>query len=166
MFSIFSDSMESLAKEFPNQIGTVKLAFYKHLERALPNDISKRDTEILEVANAQVINLLTGEEVWTIAPQSLRDTDIDYKREILPLINGRAELLMSSDRSLRELIVATLRMRLVLNQYSKGIDFIDTQEGKRITELLDRYGGEFAKFEPKYYRKLIRRLITNDQIRS
>jgi hypothetical protein len=91
----------------------------------------------------QVVNFLMGhvfDPFDTHVPEGVRSFALEISGEIPEV----AFNLMRQDKNLRELVVYTLRMRLVLGSVQDG-KFRETQEGERIGQLLQLYGGEFQE---------------------
>lgn len=161
------------AKDFETQLAEIKIVLYKHFTREFKANILEQgkqygdyEEKLFGAYSGQLINYLLGEDGKEMNKE-VDDETKDIINEIKPLISERATAIMEADKSLREAIVYTLRMKLVLNQYSKGADFIQTMEGRIITDLLNKYGGEFQEeITPKKYREIINQLIQADILKE
>lgn len=64
---------------------------------------------------------------------------------------------MKHDTDFCELIIQTIRLEMIYNQYFQGVNWItNTEKGKKISEILSRYGNLISKVpDPDQYSKLI-----------
>lgn len=54
-------------------------------------------------------------------------------------------MMLSANREFREIIVYTLRMRLVVNQMLHGVEWTTTDVGNNVRKLLRQYSSEFPE---------------------
>lgn len=102
------------------------------------------EDEAASLVAAQVVNYLKGEDIAAVmehSPEPLKSR-IGRIRDRLP--ENAAEV-MAEDGSIREVVVATLRMRLVVNQMLTGDSYTLSEQYNRISELLSTYGPEFPE---------------------
>lgn len=66
------------------------------------------------------------------------------------------------DKDFCELIIQTLRMDIVYNQFVNGDNWLkESGRGKKISELLNKFGGKISKYpDPKTYERLIAKWMT------
>jgi hypothetical protein len=96
---------------------------------------SQMEHEAADALAAGVVNFLKGEDVDEIA----RVSDSPMRSWIvaaLPQVRQRAAEYMQADRQTREIIVATLRMKSVLNFGKHGEAWLEDPEKMRIEPLL------------------------------
>jgi hypothetical protein len=113
------------------------------------------DVEVVRTLAAQVVNFLKGEDIDEIA----RVSDEPLRSRImavLPQVRQRAAEYMQADRQTREIIVATLRMKSVLNFGKYGEAWLQSPAKMRIERLLVEYGPEFPEeITPAAYVQLV-----------
>lgn len=140
MFNWLTDrTMNRVAEDFfGRDVRIVRVHLFYELSRryiAKEKDVKKAKTHA-----AKVVNYLLNAEG-------------DIRQ-----ISGLAEHEMKEDQDLRELVVYTQRMLLVLGQWlyeKKNEDFMDSEQHRRIQELLGKYGGEFPdQVSPEKYTEL------------
>ena len=103
------------------------------------------------VLAAQVVNFLKGNDVAAVmrsSPEPLQ-TQIARIKDRVPESGANA---MAESVSTREVIVATLRMRAVLEFMLRGESYFHGDQHKRIEGLLAIYGPEFPdEIKPEKY---------------
>lgn len=113
------------------------------------------DGEMANALAAGVVNFLKGEDIDEIT----RVSDSPMRSWIvaaLPQVRQKAAEYMQADRRTREIIVATLRMKSVLNFGKYGEGWFQNPEKMRIERLLVEYGPEFPEeITPQAYVQLI-----------
>lgn len=113
------------------------------------------DTNTADVLAAQVLDYLQGEDIEQIkerVPKDNRSSVMVIMNKIKNQVVKRADEKMKIDKETRELIVYTLRMKLVLKFGSKGESYLNAAEKIRIDKILEKYGLEFPKeVNPDYY---------------
>jgi hypothetical protein len=116
---------------------------------------SEMNDEAARVLAAQVVNFLKGEDIDEIARVS--DEPLRSRiMAILPQVEQRALECMRTDRHIREIIVATLRMTSILMFAKQGKAWFQNPAQARITRLLVEYGPEFPQeITPAAYEQLI-----------
>jgi hypothetical protein len=105
---------------------------------------TKMAEESAEVLAAQVVNYLKGEDIAAVmeaAAEPLK-SEIGRIRGELP---GSAARAMAESGSTREVIVATLRMKALLEFMTHGESYFRTDLHQRIHGLLSTYGPEFPE---------------------
>lgn len=147
--------MSDIAEEFPSQLVAIKRILYSWFKAEFEKVPEERDRAGLVAA--QVVNYLTGEDLTSI-PIEVEDDEV--KAAILavrPAIPKAADDIMRQDQGLREIIVETLRMRLILNAHYRFEEMVESGLEQRISDLLQVYGNEFTDHEltPRRYRALV-----------
>jgi hypothetical protein len=102
------------------------------------------DGEMARTLAAQVVNFLKCEdidEIVRVSEEPLRSQIV----EVLPQVKQRAAEYMHASRQTREIIVATLRMKSVVNFGKYGEAWLQSAEKMRIERLLVKYGPEFPQ---------------------
>ena len=109
------------------------------------------DVESASVLAAQVTNFLKGDSIEDVIANCAEPLKSQI-RQIKDRIPEHAHAAMATSRSVREVVVATLRMRTVLTFGLMGEAYFETDEKKRIECVLSTYGAEFPKqIDPKSY---------------
>lgn len=112
------------------------------------------DGEVANALAAGVVNFLKGEDIDEIARAS-DSPKRSWIVAVLPQVRQRAAEYMQADRQTREIIVATLRMKSVLNFGKYGEAWLQSPEKMRIERLLVEYGPEFPEeITPEAYIQL------------
>lgn len=118
---------------------------------------AEMDGESASVLAAQVVNYLKGEDIKGVIASSAEP----LRSQILQIedrIPERASDALASGKGIREVVVATLRMRTVLQFGLVGERYLHSDEKKRIESQLSVYGPEFPKaIDPKAYLAMARR---------
>lgn len=171
MFGLFKQkTIVDNEKDFEQQYGIVKVALYKYLGAVIKENAEKANIDLEgkeKLLGAGIISYLTGHDVNEWA-QRVQDSEKIYAQQFIPAIKKQAEAFMAADKSIRELIVYTLRMISVFRDYHIGVaENMKSEEGQRIYALLQQYGGEFPKeVSPKLYDKLARKIMLDDIYRD
>lgn len=112
------------------------------------------------VIAAQVVNYLTGEDL-NVLPEQTEEGARAIIAALRPEIPDIAGNLMRQDRGLREIIVQTLRMRLILSLHYRAQEAAASGLKKRVTDILLSHGHEFPEEpSPRRYHALVSNLIT------
>lgn len=149
-----------VSREFPTQLNCIKLILWKWFSAELARTFAAggmSDEDTAKKVSAQVVNYLCGEP---LEPSDLnRSADVRlFALEIQSDLPEIADNLMRQDRNLREVIVYTLRMRLILNTATNS-DFGATPQGLLVEELLRQYGPEFdTAVDERRFAALVRNL--------
>jgi hypothetical protein len=109
--------------------------------------------------SGQVVNFLTG-ELFEFFPEGVPEAVSAAALRIADDVPTVAANLMPQDRNLREVVVYTLRMRVILG-CSHDPGFLSTPHGERINLLLQTYGGEFKHevVDERRYAAIVKNLI-------
>ncbi len=130
-----------IVRSFERDLRLIQISLFTKLKAKY--SLTMEDESASLVA-AQVVNYLKGEDIAAViesSPEPLKSR-IGRIRDHLP--ENAAEV-MAESGSTREVIVATLRMRLVVNQMITGNTYPLSDQYKRISELLSAYGPEFPE---------------------
>ena len=118
---------------------------------------AEMDGESARVLAAQVVNYLKGEDIESViasTPEPLK-SQICHLKDRIP---ERARGAMALGKGIREVVVATLRMKTVLAFGLSGDSYFQSDEMKRIESVLSVYGPEFPQeVDPKAYLGMARR---------
>jgi hypothetical protein len=113
--------------------------------------------ESASVLAAQVVNYLKGEDIVAVIHNSPEPLKSQIAR-IIDRLPENAARAMAENRSTRQVIVATLRMREVLKFMVDGEGYFQSAEHQRIYDLLSPYGPEFPdEIKPDSYLEMARR---------
>lgn len=160
----------SNAKGFYDQISALMVILCKRfipIIKNMPIGTNSKNEDVSTYVSVQISRYLVGEELYDLYD----DMDEKAKKFVVEIRDNKpeeiphlAEELMNNDKDLRELIVYTLRKKMILAQMiskdSPGAYF-ETDDGKRVTPLLDKYGGEFKEqLNVRKYDDLVNKLIT------
>jgi hypothetical protein len=100
---------------------------------------------------AQVVNYLQGEDVAAVMQGAAEPLKSQIAR-IKDQVPDRAARAMAESENTREVIVATLRMRAVLEFMLQGEAYFRSSLHQRIDGLLSTYGPEFPyEIKPDLY---------------
>ena len=153
------ETMADVAGVWDDQLNVVKIILCRWFTaefRKLPN----MEQEVPPVLAVAVVNYLTGEDLRDVN-DSCSETAraiINTIRDDVPEIAGN---LMRQDRPLREVVVNTLRMRLVLNLHFKPDAARATGFKGRAEDLLLQYGAEFPEEpSPSRFNALVYKLAS------
>jgi hypothetical protein len=115
------------------------------------------DVESAGVLAAQVTNFLRGEGVEDVIAQCAEPLKSQICK-IKDRIPEHAHATMATSRSVREVVVATLRMRTVITFGFVGEAYLQSEEKTRIERILSTYGAEFPEeIDPKSYVAMAKR---------
>ena len=106
---------------------------------------------------AQVVNYLKGEDIMAVMERSAEPlrSQIDRIKGQIPESAARA---MAESRSTREVVVATLRMKGMLEFMRQGESYLMSDQHHRIYKLLSTYGAEFPEeINPGSYLEMAQR---------
>ena len=133
--------MKKIEKNYVDTLPMVKEMLYSKL---IPRFNKEFDLAISKTLATKVISYLTGEDISDIITgieESLRERIL----RINPKLETIALQLVDSDREIRELIVYTLMMKVVVSCKKIGTSYLNSAEKKRIEEILIRYGSKFPE---------------------
>jgi hypothetical protein len=148
------ETVSDVAADFPDQLRLLKVIFYKWFAVEF-SKLPDMDRQSSGVIAGQVVNYLTGEDL-DAASDNLDEKVKTMIAALRPDVPEIADNLMSQNRELREIIVHTLRMRLVLNLHYQAGEAAASGLEKRITDLLMNYGPEFQEeLTPRRYNQLV-----------
>ena len=90
--------------------------------------------------------------------------DSNVEKETFEMARKHAEKwaddAMNRDKDFCELRVQTLRLDMIYCQYAHGLEYMHTERGKRIGNLLNKYGALIPEQpDPKKYSKMIKNWI-------
>lgn len=118
---------------------------------------AEMDAESASVLAAQVANFLKGDAIEDVIANCAEPLKSQIRR-IKDRVPEHAYAVMATSRSVREVVVATLRMRTVLAFGLIGEAYFQSDEKNRIERVLSTYGPEFPKeIDPKRYVAMARR---------
>lgn len=86
----------------------------------------------------------------------------EIKEEIIRIkdyIPKWTDNVMNEDKDFCKFIIQTVRMNMIFRQYESDCKWLsETSDGKRISEILTRYGGKVSESpDPKTYKKLLKK---------
>jgi hypothetical protein len=143
-------TVSQVAKLYPNQRSLIKITLFKAwIETLYPNfdyrAVMSEEQSRMTTHIGQVIEYLFAED-----PSGYGDGDvsheqrqlIDKARENMP--EKAYEVMMKNDQ-MRKIVVYTLRIQFYLNTMIKGATWLQTDEGQRVNNIMQQYGGEFTE---------------------
>jgi len=140
-----------LVRSFEMGLRLIEVSLYSRLRSHYSETMPQ------EPASAQVTNYFKGNDIKALmdnSPEPLR-SKIAQIRDQIPANAANA---MTESGSTREVIVATLRMREVLDFMRQGKAYLQSEQHQRIYRLLSDYGPEFPEeIKPNKYLALARR---------
>jgi hypothetical protein len=130
-----------IVRSFERDLRLIQVSLFTKLKSSY--SLTMEDQSASLVA-AQVVNYLKGDDIAAVIENSIEPlkSRIGRIRGQLPEDAAKA---MAESGSTREVVVATLRMRLVVNRMLTGESYPLSDEYKRISELLSTYGPEFPE---------------------
>lgn len=155
-----SKTVTEVADEFPKQYAFLKLFVFEAWSKTVVPDkpldeLTEGEVDMITYIG-QVIQYLFAED-----PSDYGDaTPIQIKRinKIREIIPEKSREAMANNKDMHRIVVYTLRMKLYLSTMYHGADWIHTPEGKRVTNILTIYGGEFPEevTDKKFHQLLTR----------
>ncbi|MGO9240474.1 MAG: hypothetical protein ACLQBJ_06650 [Bryobacteraceae bacterium] len=110
-----------------------------------------------EALAAQVVNYLKGDDITAVIQNSAEPLKSKIA-QIKDQISENAARAMAESKSTREAVVATLRMRAVLEFMLQGESYFKSDLHQRIEKLLCTYGPEFPEeIKPDTYLAIAQR---------
>lgn len=173
MFNFFKrKSIVDNAKDFETQYKVAKIIIFKYLDIWFEQIFGSPDyqkifgeTDLHTTLAAQVENYLFGENLDEV----ISKVTPEVKRKILQVKNHIpkwADDAMNRDKDFCELVIQTIRMDMVFRQYASDSKWLfENPRGKRIQEILTKYGGDVSESpDPKKYDKLLRKWMMWDEM--
>lgn len=149
-----SPTFEKSVEMFEQGLRYIQVTLYTMLKAHYSEEM---DVESAAVLAAQVANFLRGEAIEDVIANSAEPLKSQICR-IKDLIPEYAHDAMTTSRSVREVVVATLRMRTVVTFGLVGEAYLKSDEKQRIERVLSIYGAEFPKeTDPKSYVAIAKR---------
>lgn len=160
LISIFavrkSQSLKQTVDTFNKQSRVIRVVLYADLKDEYSHEY---DTETASFLAGQVVNYLFGEDLKEIYANTSDSNKavIDRIKRKTPI---RAHHLLKANKSVRELIVYTLRMKAVLKFGLSGEEYLENPEKARIENILKKYGAEYPEeVSPKLYSQIVNRFL-------
>lgn len=150
-------------KDFKNQYPYVKISLANYIKDVIKNAYEKAGIEFDEkdgILAVGIVEYLTGNSIeeWV---SRCDDESKPYAQDLSPLVEGKANEIMAADKSVREIIVYTLRMDFTIKASKYGAEsIINTDYGVTVNKLLQQYGKEFPEeVSPEKYDLLVRNFL-------
>lgn len=154
MKNALKDTGQPYHEEFNKELRIVRVTLYSELLNEFKQHDSGIDAELSGTLSARVVNHLMGED----NDLSYQEADTDTKRKIDRIkdkVVSYAENKLKKDFRTREVVVYTLRMRLVL-RFAAEEKYSESREYERISAILKKYGEEFPKeANPTMYKQIV-----------
>jgi hypothetical protein len=159
-------TVEEVAKAFPQQEQYLKLNLWRGWIRTKDptynfNGENSEDQNYLATLIGQVIAYVFADDLDAYDP-NLPKEQIGLIKEIQKTIPEDAHEAMMSNKEMRQTVVYTLRMKVMLHSMINGADWVTTtDEGKRVWDILEVYGAEFPEaVTDKMFDKLVRKTVS------
>jgi hypothetical protein len=177
MFGLFKreKTMGEVAKDFTKQYDIVRIVFFNYFTETAINAFQKQGASITDddaaTYAAAIVTYLSGEDLEEWANKLDKKQKI-VANAVLPGLKEQVDGVLALDKSLREAVVYTLRMKNIVKSYVEHPEhpsdyLLKTADGKRISLILTQYGGEFPKEPtPDGFKKLIYGLMVTDKMRQ
>ena len=159
----------SNARDFYNQLRFITVILYKRfipIIQKMPIGKNSKNEDVSSYVSVQVDRYLLGESLYDInndMDEKAKDFVIEMRDNRPNEIPRLAEELMDNDQELRELVIYTLRKKMILSMMlskNSAGSYFETDEGKRVTPILDKYGREFKEqLNVKKYDELVNKFI-------
>lgn len=156
------------AKDFENQYKIAKILIFNYLEIWFKQIFATPDFKEA-FADKPTIHTAMAAEVMSLL-LVLNNTEKVENNDESVLAKKHAEKwasdVLSQDRDFCELIIQTLRMDVVFNQFVNGTKWLlEDQRGKKISEVLTKFGGKVTETpNPKKYDKLLKKWMARNEI--
>jgi len=156
-FDVFQNAnLEQIVNLFNMQLRRIRVTLCGDLY----DEYSKEyDIETAKVVAANVVNYLQGEDIEEIYQKTtgrLRATLGQIKNQV----PQKADNLLKTNEKVKQLIVYTLRMKVVLNFSLYGKDYLLSSEKVRIENILKEYGPEYPEeASPELYSQIVDRFL-------
>jgi len=156
------------AKDFENQYKIAKILIFNYLEIWFKQIFATPDFKEV-FANKPTIHTAMAVEVMRLLLVIDNTEKIETNDESV-LAKKHAEKwasdVLSQDRDFRELVIQTLRMDVVFNQFVNGTRWLlEDQRGKKISEVLTKFGSKVTGTpNPKKYDKLLKKWMAWDEV--
>ena len=149
-------TLKQTVDTFNEQLRVIRVVLYADLKDEYSHEY---ETETAGVLAAQVVNYLQGEDLEQIYVNASNSNKAVIDR-IKKQIPKRADDLLKANKSVRELIVYTLRMKVVLKFALVGEAYLESPEKFRIETILKKYGAEYPKeASPELYKEIVARFL-------
>lgn len=177
MFGLFKKekSMSEVSKDFAQQFDIVRLILFEYFIEVIINAFKKQGDSITEedaaTYAAGVVTYLSGDDVDEWA-KKLNEKQQIVALAVIPNIKKQVDSVLALDKSLREALVYTLRMKMIVKSWQQQSEntsdyLLKTPEGKRIGLLLNQYGSEFSDSPtPDGYKHLVYGLMMTAEARK
>jgi hypothetical protein len=136
-----SQNLETTERSYEKGLRYIQVTLYTMLKTHYSADM---DVESASVLAAQVVNFLKGDAIENVIASCAEPLKSQIT-QIKDRIPEHAYAAMTMSRGVREVVVATLRMRTVIAFSRMGAAYFQTDEKKRIEHILSTYGAEFPK---------------------
>jgi hypothetical protein len=166
--SWFKKTIIDDAKDFEKQYEIAKILIFNYLESWFKQIFSTPEYKEA-FADKPTINTVMAAEVMRLL-LVLDDTRKEESNDETILAKKHAEKwandVLSQDKDFCELVIQTLRMDIVFNQFTNGTKWLlENPRGKRISEILMKFGGKVTETpNPKKYDKLLKKWMARDEI--
>lgn len=167
--------MSEVSKDFVQQFEIVRIIFFEYFNDVIQSAFEKQGTKITDddvhTYAAGVIIYIFGEDLEEWA-KKLNEKNQIVAYAVMPTLKQQVDSVLELDKSLREALVYTLRMKLIVKSWEQKSDntsdyLLNTPEGKRIGLLLNQYGSEFpASPTPEGFKRLVYGLMTTSETRK
>lgn len=156
------------AKDFENQYKIAKILIFNYLEIWFKQIFATPDFKEA-FADKPTIHTAMAAEVMCLLLVIDNIENVENNDEVV-LAKKHAEKwasdVLSQDKDFRELVIQTLRMDVVFNQFVNGAKWLsEDQRGKKISEVLTKFGGKVTETpDPKKYDTLLKKWMAWDEI--
>lgn len=172
MFNFFrKKTISDNAKDFETQYKITKIIIFNYLEIWFKQIFSTPEWKEIFADKPNMHTTMSAEVMrFLLALNDDRTLDGLEDREEVILAKKHAvkwaDDAMIQDRDFCELVVQTLRMELIFQQYINGSNWpLENPRGKKVHEILMKYGKEVPETpDPKKYEKLINKWMLWDEI--
>ena len=154
-------------KDFEKQYKIAKIVIFKYLDLWF-NQIFAIPEYKEKFADKPTMHTTLATEVMRYL-LVLENEDQSSNSEELALAQKHSEKwatdAMDHDKDFRELVIQTLRMDIIYNQFANGVSWLkDNSRGKKISELLNMFGSKVPKSSnTKSYKQLIDKWMVWDK---
>ena len=156
------------AEDFENQYKIAKILIFNYLEIWFKQIFSTPEYKEAFADKPTMHTSMAAEAMRLLL--ALDDTKKEESSDETILAKKHAEKwandALSQNKDFSELVIQTLRMDIVFNQFTNGTKWLfENPRGKKISEILAKFGSKVIETpDPKKYDKLLKKWMAWDEI--
>ncbi len=165
-------TIAEVTSTLPKQIDFLKLIMFEQWSQSIGVDPNSKTTEHTEEQIEMMTYIGQCIQYWFAEDpndidQKLPEEQILRIKRIQEIVPTKSHEALEQNKDFRKTIVYALRMKLVLNMSLYGKDWYKSDEGKRVTAILGRYGSEFPEeVTDRRFERLINRIARYQNLKN